>query len=110
MTTRPILAVDVTIPPDRALALEDKRSLLEKLRTPFESGKRPLVVEMLMKAYEIPTAILNDIRMAELRPEMLIKPPIPRDLRWEDFGRMDEAIEAGYKRAIEVLDAHSIGE
>lgn len=104
MTTRPIIAVDVTAPPDRKLIFEDNRSFLDKLRAPLQPGKRPLFVEMLTKAYEIPAAVLNDIRIAELRPEILIKPPLDCDLKLEDFNRMDEAIEAGYKKAREVLD------
>jgi len=109
MTTRPILAVDVTVPADRKILLEDERSFLEKLKAPFQPGKRPLLIEMLMKAYEIPTAILNDVRNAALRPEILVKPRLHRDHRMEEFGRMDEAIEAGYRRTLEALDAYQHG-
>ena len=104
MTTRPVLAVDVTPPPDRKLIFEDNRSFLEKLRAPLQSGKRPLFMELLMKAYEIPAAILNDVRVAALRPEIHIKPKLDPDLKPEDFDKMDEAIEAGYSAAVEVLD------
>jgi len=109
MTTRPIIAVDVTPPPDRTLIFDDNRSFLEKLRAPLQSGKRPLFVELLTKAYEIPAAVLNDIRIAGLRPEVYIKPRLDADLKPEDFDRMDEAIEAGYKEAVEVLDALNNG-
>ena len=108
MTTRPVLAVDVTPPPDRTLIFEDNRSFLEKLRAPLQSGKRPLFIELLTKAYEIPAAILNDIRVAALRPEILIKPKLDRDLKLEDFDRMDEAVEAGYTEAVKVLDASDL--
>jgi len=70
--------------------------------------KRPLV-ELLTKAYEIPAAILNDIRIAGLRPEILIKPKLDRDLKPEDFDRMDEAIDAGYSEAVAVLDTQALG-
>ena len=86
MTTLPIVAVDVTAPPDRTLILEDNRTFLERLRAPLHPGKRPLFVEMLTKAYEIPVALLNDIRIAALRPEILIKPNLDKDLKLEDFG------------------------
>lgn len=109
MTTRPIIAVDVTAPPDRPLIFEDNRSFLEKLRAPLQHGKRPLFIELLTKAYEIPVAILNDIRIAGLRPEIYIKPRLDPDLKPEDFERMDEAIEAGYSKAVEVLDASDHG-
>ena len=109
MTTQPVLAVDVTPPPDRTLIFEDNRSFLEKLRAPFQPGKRPLFIELLTKAYEIPAAILNDIRVAALRPEIYIKPKLDPDLNPENFDRMDEAIEAGYQEAIAVLNAREIG-
>jgi len=99
----------VTAPPDRKLILDDNRSFLERLKAPLHPCKRPLFVEMLTKAYEIPAALLNDIRIAAARPEILIKPRLDKDLKLEDFGRMDEAIEVGYEGAIGVLDAEGIG-
>ena len=109
LTTRPIIAVDVTAPPDRTLIIDDNRGFLEKLRAPLQPGKRPLFVEMLTKAYEIPAAVLNDIRIAGLRPEIYIRPRLDRDLKPEDFKRMDEAIEAGYSEAVKVLDTQNDG-
>jgi NTE family protein len=104
LTRRPIVAVDVTAPPDRTLIFEDNRSFLERLRAPLQPGKRPLFIELLTKAYEIPSAVLNDIRIAGLRPEILIKPRLDPDLKPEDFDRMDEAIEVGYTEAVQVLE------
>jgi NTE family protein len=108
MTSAPILAVDVTAPPDRKLIFEDNRTFLEKIAAPLQPGKRSLFVEMLVKAYEIPAAVLNDIRIASLRPEILIRPPLDLDLKPEDFGRMDEAIEVGYQEAVAVLRRHEL--
>ena len=108
MSPAPVLAVDVTAPPDRTLIFEDNRTFLEKVRAPIQPGKRSLFIEMLMKAYEIPAAVLNDIRVAALRPEILIRPPLATDLKLEDFRRMDEAIEAGYRGAVSVLEQHPL--
>ena len=36
-------------------------------------------------------------------------PPLDHDLKPEDFARMDEAIEAGYREAVAVLDAQDDG-
>jgi NTE family protein len=105
LTTAPIIAVDVTPPADRALVFEGNRRFLARLHAPLHSGQRPLFVDLLTKAYEIPAAILNDMRIAELRPQIYIKPRLDRNLKPEDFKRMDEAIEAGYKEAVDVLDA-----
>jgi NTE family protein len=108
MTTKPILAVDVTCPPDRTLIFEDNRTFLEKLKSPIQPGKRSLFIEMLTKAYEVPAAVLNDIRIAGLRPEILIRPPLDPDLKPEDFDRMDEAVEVGYREAVSILDLHAL--
>lgn len=105
LTTRPIIAVDVTPPADRTLIFEDNRAFLDRLHAPLHSGHRPLFVDLLTKAYEIPAAILNDMRIAELRPDIYLKPRLDRNLKPEDFKRMDEAIEAGYQEAVQVLDA-----
>jgi NTE family protein len=105
LTTRPIIAVDVTPPADRTLIFEDNRTFLARLHAPWHSGHRPLFVDLLTKAYEIPAAVLNDMRIAELRPDIYIKPRLDRGLKPEDFKRMDEAIEAGYQEAVTVLDA-----
>lgn len=109
MTTHPIVAVDVTVPPDRPLAVADNLGFLEKLRMALKPGTRPLIIELLLKAYEIPSAVLNDIRMAGLRPDMLIRPLLDSDLKLEEFGRMDEAIEMGYQETIAMFDARDIG-
>ncbi len=105
MTHAPVVAVDVTVPPNRKLVFEDTRSFWEKLKEPLQIGKRPLFVELLIKAYDIPAAVLNDIRVATYRPEYLIRPKLHPDLKLEDFKRIDEAVEAGYKEAVAVLDS-----
>jgi NTE family protein len=105
MTHAPVVAVDVTVPPNRKLVFRDNRDFWEKLMEPLQTGKRPLAIELLIKSYDIPVAALNDIRIAAFRPEVLIRPRMDTDLKVEDFRRMDEAIEAGYQEASAVLDA-----
>ena len=55
----PIIAVDVTPPADRALIFERQPAFLERLHAPFQSGHRPLFIDLLIKAYEIPAAVLE---------------------------------------------------
>jgi NTE family protein len=110
MTHEPVVAVDVTVPPNRKLVFEDDRSFWEKLKEPFQAGKRPLFIELLIKAYDIPAAVLNNIQLATYPPEYLIRPALDPDLKLEDFKRIDEAVEAGYREAAAVLDAPPAGD
>jgi predicted acylesterase/phospholipase RssA len=105
MTHEPVLAVDVTVPPNRTLLFEDDRSFWEKLKEPFQPGKRPLFIELLIKAYDIPAAVLSKIQLATYRPEYLVRPRLDPDLKLEDFRKIDEAVEAGYREAVAVLDS-----
>ena len=68
---------------------------------------RPLMIELLTKAYDIPVAALTEIRIAALRPEILIRPKLGPGMNVESFKRMDEAVEKGYQEAISVLDVYS---
>ena len=106
MTHAPVVAIDVTVPPNRRIVFEDTRTLWQKLREPIQAGKRHIWAELLIKAYDIPAAVLNDIHLAAHRPEVLIRPRLDSDLKVEDFKRLDEAVDAGYAEAARVLDAH----
>lgn len=110
MTHAPIVAVDVTPPANRKIAFEDDRTFWEKLVEPLQPGKRHLWAELLIKAYDIPAAVLNDVRLAAQRPDVVIRPPLEPDLKVEDFKRLDEAVEAGYREARRVLDAQTRSE
>jgi NTE family protein len=104
MTREPVVAVDVTVPANRRIPFEDNRSFWEKVKEPIQTGKRPLILEVMMKAFDIPAAVLNDLRLAAYKPDYLIKPDLDPDLKVEDFKRLDEAIEAGYAAANETFD------
>jgi NTE family protein len=103
-----VIAVDVTVPANRKLVFEDNRTFWEKLKEPIQAGKRPLFIDLLVKAYDIPAAVLSDLLIAVYRPEILIRPPLDPDLKVEDFGRMEEAVESGYEEAARVLDSHEL--
>ncbi len=79
----------------------------KKLEEPIQPGKRHIWAEMLIKAYDIPAAVFNDIRLASERPDVISRPPLDSDLKVEDFRRLDEAVDAGYREAVKVLDAHA---
>ena len=83
---------------------------VDHLRTAVYDGDKTMYSRELIKAYEIPAAVLNDVRVASLRPKMMIKPKLDPDLKPEDFNRLDDAIESGYSSAVEVLDALDLEE
>jgi NTE family protein len=60
-------------------------------------GKRPLIFEMLMKSIDIPQAPLTSVRLSMNPPEVLIRPNLHPHLKIEDYGRMEEAVKAGYE-------------
>ncbi len=104
LTLDPVIAVDVGAPPDRKLIFEDNRSFLEKFKVPTPEGHRPLIIELLMKTYDIPTALITDLRLAVHRPKVMIRPPLDPNMKVEDYKLLDEAIEIGYQSAAKALD------
>ncbi len=104
MTPKPIIAVSVASPANRRLVFHDSRSFWDRVKDPFVPGKRPLAIELFMKAFDIPASVITDITLTIHRPEVLIKPRLDPDLKLEDYKRMDEAVEAGYVAATKALD------
>jgi len=104
LTLDPVVAVDVGSPPNRRLILKDNRSWLEKFREPTPDGQRPLTIELFMKAFDIPTALITEMTIAVTRPKVLIRPPLDPNMKVEDYKLLDEAIEIGYQAAVTALD------
>jgi len=104
LTLDPIIAVDVGAPPDRKLVIKDQRGFLEKVKRPTSPGHRPLIIDLMVKAFDIPTAMITELRLAAHRPEVIIRPNLDPNLKLEDFDRLDDAIHAGYSSAIAALD------
>jgi NTE family protein len=108
LTMHPMVAVDVGAPPNRKLIFEDHRSFLEKLRRPTPEGQRPLTIELFMKAFDIPIAMITELFLAANRPEVVIRPRLDPNLKQEDFDRMEEAAEAGYVAASKALNESAL--
>lgn len=98
----PVVAVDVAAPPDRRLDFED-RGLWERLRDVMQP-QHALTVELFMKAFDVPQALVSTMRLAMAPPDLLIRPALDRDFGVEQFGRIDEAISTGYDSACAALD------
>jgi NTE family protein len=104
MTHRPVIAVDVASPPDRKLDFEEHGSWFETLKT--RSFKRPLIMEIVMKAYDIPQRLLTDARVALNPPDIFVRPPIDHDIRVESFDQWEQPVRAGYEAMGVALEEH----
>ncbi|MDZ7705448.1 MAG: patatin-like phospholipase family protein [Trueperaceae bacterium] len=126
MTLEPIVAVDIAAPPNRKLDFGDDEggmSWPDKLRNVLSSDvselgeqvqnafsgatpdlfARSLTIELFMKSFDIPQTILTETRLSLHPPALLIRPELDSQFGVEDFERLDEAVEAGYRGATERL-------
>lgn len=99
----PVVAADVAAPPDRELPFHDERGLWTRLKSVLQP-QRALTVELFMKSFDVPQALVSQIRLAMAPPDLLIRPDLDRDFGVEQFARIDEAVEAGYRSARRALE------
>lgn len=113
MTLEPVIAVDVSAPPNRALEF-NKPSLAERVdavisgkRKPFSDlFKRGLTIELFMKAFDVPQKVITDMRLSLQPPDLLIRPNLDTQFGVEAFERFEEAIRLGYEAACASLDSY----
>ncbi len=60
-------------------------------------------LELFLKSFCIPQAMITRTRLATTPPDVLLRPPLDASFRLEDFGRADEAIRAGRRAALASL-------
>ncbi len=104
MTHEPVIAIDVAAPANRALEFEEHGSWWESLTQ--RAFSRPLILEIVMKAYDIPQRLLTDVRLALNPPDILVRPPIDPDVRVQDFDEWRQPFEAGYEATHVALEEH----
>ena len=104
MTHQPVIAVDVGAPPDRKLDFENRGSWFEIIKT--RSFRRPLIMEIAMKAYDIPPRLLTDARIALNPPDIFVRPPIDPEIKVEDFDEWEQPYAAGYEAMGVALEEH----
>lgn len=107
MTQVPVIAVDTTLSPSRQLELEHKPNLWERLTAPLSKGA-PLTVDILMKAYNITQSRLIELVCAMHPPDYTIRPALGDDIKIQDFGRLDEAVDLGYQAAMQTIAEHNL--
>ncbi len=104
MTYSPVVAVDVAAPPDRELDFDSKPNVVDLIRNISKKDFRNLTIELFMKSFDIPQALVTSVRLSMQPPDLLIRPRLGRDFGVEDFHRLDEAVTEGYRSAVEALD------
>ncbi len=102
----PVVAVDVAAPPDRRLRFEDDRGLYARLKDAIHPH-RALTVELFMKAFDVPQALVTQMRLSMAPPDVLVRPALGSEFGVEQFGRREEAIAAGYEATATALAAFS---
>ena len=109
MTDSPVVAVDVSVPPDIPLALDDADTWWRTLAHRIQEGQPFLTLEIFLKGFVIPQAALTRARLRDHPPDLLIRPDLSRKIRMQDFHRCDEAMEAGYRASKEALEGWDAG-
>lgn len=105
MTLAPVVAVDVAAPPNRQLDFEKDTGILGRLKKLSRREFRTLTIELFMKSFDIPAAVITEMRLSMNPPELLIRPDLDVNFGVEDVHRAKEAFEAGYKAAVEAVDS-----
>ena len=78
-----------------AIDFENQNSWFEIIKS--RSFKRPLIMEIAMKAYDIPQRMLTDARIALNPPDIFVRPAIDPEIKVEDFDEWQQPFEAGYE-------------
>jgi NTE family protein len=106
MTTSPVLAIDVRPSPRRPLDLDTTPpdTLVGKVGA-FLADGASTTFDILMQAYSITQDRLVRMIATLQPPDVWLTPDLPHDLDIQEFGRMDEAIEIGYRSAREGIAA-----
>jgi NTE family protein len=104
MTDAPVVAVDVSVPPDIPLALDEADTWWRTLAHRIQEGQPFLTLEIFLKGFIIPQAALTRARLREHPPDLLIRPDLSRKIRMQDFHRCDEAMEEGHRASKEALE------
>ncbi len=106
LTSLPVLAIDCRPSPTAPLDLGDSgsNSLIGRIGALFSDGL-PTAVRVLMQAYNITQDRVVEMTCAMHPPNLRLTPPLPDDLDIQDFSRMEEAMEIGYRCVTEAVAA-----
>jgi NTE family protein len=100
----PVIAVDVATPADRRIRFMQDVGFFRGLIRRIRGQERTVTADLLLKAFDIPTAALTRACLEEYPPDLLIRPALPHNLKLEDFHRFREAIPIGREAAEKALE------
>lgn len=99
---RPHIVVDVSPPEDKPVDLEPSDNPLKRgLEAVTQKFTLPSV--LMRKAFLIAQGEIIERRLADVPPDLLIRPDFPEGYTIFDFHRLDEALDIGYQAANEAL-------
>ncbi len=101
MTHSPVVAVDIAAPPNRKLDFKKKEGVVDKIKRLTKRDFRSLTVDLFMKSFDIPAALITQMRISMTPPDVLIRPNLDANFGVEDFHRIDEGVTEGYRVAEE---------
>ena len=107
-TLAPVVAVDVSPPTDRPIEFGDDESWWERVASTWRRDQRALLIEVLIKSSELTQRLNTELRLALHPPKVLVRADLPTDMGVEDFGRTEEAVEAGYRSAVAALSSSDL--
>lgn len=79
--------------------VQDLTDNLKGMFSPAEWFKRSLTIELFMKSFDVPQAVLTEMRLALQPAALLIAPSLDLQFGVEDFDRLEEGVDAGYQAA-----------
>jgi len=103
MTHSPVVAVDIAAPPNRKLDFNKKEGVVDKIKRITKRDFRSLTIELFMKSFDIPAALVTQMRLSMSPPDVLIRPKLETNFGVEDFHRIDEGVTEGYRVAEEMF-------
>lgn len=104
MTEAPVVAVDVTPDRTRVLSFAGGAPWWRRAWDRITFKRRPLAMDVLLKAFAIQQSLLTDRRLREHPPDVYVDVPLPPDVRLEDFHRYEEVIEVGHRSTQAALE------
>jgi NTE family protein len=111
MTSAPVVAVDVSAPPNRRLDVDRDEGMLDKLKKITRREFRTLTIELFMKSFDIPASLVTEMRLSLNPPDVLVRPALKTNFGVEDFHRLDDALDEGRRaaeRAFATVDVESL--
>jgi len=105
LTDKPVIAIDVTVPIDREVALGDDHEghLWSRLASRLNPKHLMISMEIAEKAFTITQGKLAELIYAMHPPDLIIKPPLPHDIMPHHFNKMDDAVRCGYEGTLKAL-------